>query len=157
MNAMLKLVVSLTLLLAGGSWTVPAGANEVEVTDDVSWPYPSDPDLDVFHVRCTQMSNLMCVALVNWDTGGTVLATAVVASPSGLVGQAWAGWVPPYDVGVHCFAAPGTRKHHITGYVTASLNSAGPIVYELRAQCWSGNADSGYTTRGTAITKTQDQ
>ena len=64
--------------------------------------------------------------------------------------------MPPYDVGVHCFAASGSRKHYITGYVTASLHT-GAIEYELRAQCWSGNPDSGYTTRGTAITKTQDQ
>jgi hypothetical protein len=154
MNTMLKLVVSVTLLLAAGTSAVPASANEVAVVDDVSSAYPAGPDFDIFRVQCTQPANHMCVALMNEDPDGKLLASAVVSSPSNLVGQAWAERMQPNAFRVHCFASG--RAQLITAYVAAAAGPNGPIPYQLLAQCWIDNWYGGYTTRGTTITKTQD-
>jgi len=159
MTTMLKLVVIATLLLAAGSGAVPAGANEVIVPETVSFGgLPLDPKLDIFHVRCTQASNLMCVAMVNEDDLRVLYSTAVVSAPAGLAGDAWAERVAPLDFRVHCFKTQGDRKYLMQGYVTTGITHYHePAHYALHAQCWSGSPSTGYTTRGTAVTTTQDQ
>ena len=98
----------------------------------------------------------MCVALINFDdTGRLLTATAVVSSPAGLAGDAWAEDVLGNDFRVHCFKTEGIRKYLMVGYVSTTTNGGGVTPYELRAQCWSGSPGA-YTTRGTSVTKTQD-
>ena len=155
MNTTLKLVVCATLLLAAGSWALPADANEVIIADDVTWfdhPYVR-PQIDTYQVRCTQTSNLMCVALVNYDADTLLDTTAVVSSPTTTAGKAWAERVQPNDFRVHCFQTQGNRKSLMKAYVSASLNTHATIPYELHAQCWSGSPGD-YTTRATSVEKT---
>ena len=155
MNIMLKVVVWVVLLLAGGPWAVPARANEVVVASEVKSFLPWWVDMEVFRVECTQTSDIMCIALINWDSNETLVATAVMSSPVSLVGSAWAERVQPNDFRTHCFEVPGNSKLLMTGYVTATLDSDGPISYNVVAQCWSGSPSTGYWTRSTSVTQTQ--
>ena len=156
MNKRMQPIVAALLMLAA-AWTAPAAANNVVVFDDV-YSHNIDPGwwfaVDSYEAQCTQPADYMCVSLESLTPNGDIHLTAVVASPTSMLGQAWGHLVFYDQTEAHCFAAPSPAN--IKAYITAS-NEQGFEQYRLQVQCLSGGRGLSFVTRGTAVTIKQDQ